>query len=696
MAPTLAPPAGQAAARRRAPVALTAAALVGLYLTLTLSTAWQKSAHFDEAAHLGAGAWYLEHGDFRVGTANLVLGQTLAALPLRTDAVRPLDEGLRRTLFGMGVPDAFALGSAWLYRSGNDAQALLWRGRVVMALLGALAALAVFLWSRQIFGGWGGVVSLLFLATCPTFVSLGGIVGADMPVACAFIWTTWAFWTLLHRATPWTVVAFALGAGLLLLTKLSGLAFGPIALALLGLRLACRRPLPVGWGWRPRAVVSSRAGIAAILGGALAASAALAWGVVWLGYHGRFAAGPAGVGELGAGWASIGPTTGPVAAFVEWARAGHLLPEAWLADLARVARIAQARSAFFLGDLGTTGWALYFPFTLVAKSNPFLLAALAGAGGWAALVRPWRSASSPPGATGAGAAGPFWYPLAPMVVAVAVYLAIAMASTVNIGHRHVLPVYPFLFVLAGGLVGPLRHRAWAARAGGGLLLVGALATAATFHPDPLAYLSPLVGAGQRPYRLLVDSSLEWGQELPALGRWLAALPERATTPTYLSYFGTGVPERHGIRARPLPSCYAWAPPLRERLRPGTYLVSGTMLQPIYYQAGDVSMAGPWSEEHERVYRLLRPYAEAYYDAAEAAGEADGGEALRAWMVEHRPPFDPGTDALELWAGMLSVYDLARFARLARYLREGPAPDEAIAGSVFVFRLGDAQLREALD
>src|SRR5439155_13724202 len=123
---------------------------------------------------------------------------------------------------------------------------------------------------------------------------------------------------------------------------------------------------------------------------------------------------------------------------------------------------------------------------------------------------------------------------APLLVLLGVYWAAALVSHLNIGHRHLLPIYPPLFILAGGALPRLRVPLAALAVAEGLLA----------WPHYLAYFNPIAGGARNGYRHLVDSSLDWGQDLPGLQRH---------HPAYLAYFGTGSPRYYGIVASLLPS-----------------------------------------------------------------------------------------------------------------------------------------------
>jgi hypothetical protein len=174
-------------------------------------------------------------------------------------------------------------------------------------------------------------------------------------------------------------------------------------------------------------------------------------------------------------------------------------------------------------------------------------------------------------------------------VPVVLYAAASLTRGINIGHRHLLPLYPFLFVAAG------RVAAWAASAWprrGPALVVGALAAwhlgaALWIHPHYLSYFNELSGGPARAYRILVDSSLDWGQDLKGLRPYMEA---HGIPRVKLSYFGTADPAYYGIANDQLPS---YLPLPREVVRsfaPGDVLaVSATNLQGVYLEPEDRPM-----------------------------------------------------------------------------------------------------------
>jgi len=165
---------------------------------------------------------------------------------------------------------------------------------------------------------------------------------------------------------------------------------------------------------------------------------------------------------------------------------------------------------------------------------------------------------------------------------VAAYAALALAWGPQIGHRHLLPLYPFLFVSAGRtVVSPRAPRR---------ILTGLLASWYAFgtlavHPHYLAYFNELAGGQGRAWKLLVDSNLDWGQDLPALKEWM---DEHGVARIKFSYFGGADPAYYGVRCDFLPS-YEVPPatPIVREVHPGDLVaVSVTTLQGLFLSPED--------------------------------------------------------------------------------------------------------------
>ena len=228
---------------------------------------------------------------------------------------------------------------------------------------------------------------------------------------------------------------------------------------------------------------------------------------------------------------------------------------------ATLSRLSEGRSAYLLGAHSTRGWWWYFPAAMLVKT-PLPLLLVGGIGVWAALRRPRAEAA--------------WLLIPP-----AGYFLAAMASKTQIGYRHLLPVYPFLCLWAGLGAAELWRRGRAGRAALAAAGLWLAVSVGAGRDRPLAYFNELARGGGDAW--LSDSNLDWGQDLPALAKELAA---RGNPPVLLSYFGSGDPEAYGIRYAPLMTVSNVERPGNAALSPdgpALFAISETNLVGTYYK-----------------------------------------------------------------------------------------------------------------
>lgn len=649
--------------------------LLALFWCMAVSAQLEKSATFDETAHLTGGYSYWVTQDFRLQPENGNLSQRWVALPLLFSHYR----------FPSLYQPAWVEASLWdvgylfFYRMHNDVREMLLSGRAMMALMAVGLGVLVYAWSRTLFGPLGGLISLLLFAFSPSMLAHGSLMTSDLPVTLFVSAAVWSIWTMMQRLTIGTVVVSAAAIAAALLSKLSGLVVLPIAVLLLVIRLASRRPLRVSlFGeFYVRAPMQQLA----VLGVAIMIQAVVVLAVLWSFYDFRYPAfGP--VRNEGdqfiKPWEMVLTGTGRWTPVIEFARDHHLLPEAYLYGLSFMIGHTAARRAFLNGEYRMEGWWYFFPYCLLVKSPLPLFVLLASAAAGAAAMCRASPGSSRPSAP--EPVGDRLYATSPLWVLLGVYWLFAVASHLNIGERYILPTYPPMFVLAGATA------FWfylPSRALKGVVLASVawfMLESVSVRPHYLAYFNQIAGGPAQAYRHLVDSSLDWGQDLPGLKRWLDRHgftdPER--TPVYLAYFGSGSPAYYGIKARALPGqWYEGRSPIEEALKPltgGVYCISATTLQtpPIRYW-------GSWTEAYERMYRTLLADVEQYKEAKRDP------ERWQQRLAESEPEF---------WDNRLEMFGDLRFSRLLAYLRERN-PDEQVGHSILIYRLTDEQLRQAI-
>ena len=606
----------------------------------------------DEIAHLTGGLAYNTRNDYRLQPENGNLPQRLAALPLTLagQPLPPATDGNWRTA------NVWRYGHAFFYERGLSTDEFVFLGRAVIALFSAATGLLIFFWSRSLFGWRGAFVSLVLFTFCPTFLAHGALATSDVVMGFFFLASVGAWWRHLEKPGAAGALLSAFTLGLAFVAKFSAVLLPPM-LGLIALVWANGKALSTGWK-----LPLARIARSTLLHGVIT------WAVIWLFYGFRFSAfapGFAADATLNHGWGFVLNDLGQPAKIIWYLKEWRVLPEAWLYGLAFVLQFSQARGAFMSGDYSTTGWITFFPFAFLIKTTvPMLLVVVVGL-----VASTWQTLRM-----GFVTAWPHLRPLTPLAVLFVVYWATSLASHLNIGHRHILPTYPVLFIAAGWLGRWLDFRRLLAAVLVSGLVCWHVGVALHARPDYLAYFNELVGGSKNGSRHLVDSSLDWGQELPGVKTWLDA-HARPSEPVFMSYFGTGEPDYYGLEhARRLPfvNVYSTPQPLVP-LEPGLYCVSATMLAHVY---SDVR--GPWTMKWENEYiaaRAIEPVLIEYTT----------NSARRAELERTAPAAK--------WQTAAKRYDTLRFARLCYYLRLRP-PEAQIGSAIFIYRLSAGEIQAA--
>lgn len=443
----------------------------------------------DEPAHIACGMQWLDQGLYTYEAQHPPLTRVMVALLPYLAGVHGNKQG-----------DMTFEGNTILYGGGTGQ----YDWRLSLSRAGNLpffwlACWMVFLWGRKILGTAPAVVAVLIFSMIPTVLAHAGLSTTDMGVTACIAAALYASLRLVEVPGLRTAAWFGVAMALMVLSKFSALVFYPAAIALAF----------VAWFWLARPNVGDIANRAMRCLPWIAASGVLAFFIIWAGY--RFSWGknaylpfPAPFPELFAG----------VHAVEEHNTEGHL--------------------SYLFGDLRMGGWWYFFP-VLMAVKLPLAMLALIGVGVW---KYPKYRANG-------------WI-FATVIAMPLGMLVVAMAARINIGIRHILPIFPFLALIAAAgavwLAETARKQSWA-----GWTLAATLlwlcGTSIAAHPDYLPYFNAI--GGDHPERIVVDSDLDWGQDIKRLGERLKELnaPSVAFTPTItISLAAAGFPEH----ARSLP------------------------------------------------------------------------------------------------------------------------------------------------
>ena len=647
-----------------------------LHVFMAASVTRHFSTTFDEIAHVTAGYAYWTAGDMRFQPENGNFPQRWAALPLLFLDVNPLPAN--NPAWDLG--QVWQMGEYFFYESGNESARILAAARFMIALLSGALCFTLFYWSRSLFGPMGGLATVGLAAFSPTILAHGGLATSDTAAALSFCWAVIAWWRVCHRVTLSRILFAGLAAGLLAVSKFSAALFAPMAAIMVVARLCRPAPLVVQGRGSSR-WLRSKSRILALMAVSLVAGL-IAWSTIWAFYGFRFkpTTDPARQHYMHtwdsllleekpearlladgreASEQSVDFTPGALQALTRFCLDHELFPEAFLHGLLKVDRYSRSRLAFFAGEFRNTGWWTFFPAAFLLKTTiPALL--LIGGGLLAFTQYHLRRGR--------------WYRVVPLLVLLSVYGTTILTSSLSIGHRHMLPLYPVMFVLAGGLVVFLTHRRiWLLSVG--LLLGAHIAVSVNIRPYYLAYFNSIGGGSRNAYKLFVDSSLDWGQDLPGLKKWLADHPD--DRPTYLSYFGYGDPADLSLDIVRFGDSYfdRKARVVPAKVTGGTYCISATMLQRVY-----TSVRGPWTISFEKTYADLRTWVNQTSLHPEQGPITD---------LAGKPLTDAEVTA-RLWN-----YEALQFGRLCHFL-QFREPDDNVGYSILIYRLTDEEVSLALN
>jgi hypothetical protein len=468
------------------------AVLLVAFVVSALTSLLGDSCTFDEPAHVRIGLAALVYREYEpaVVSHRPPLAAMWSVLPL----VCSRDVELPRAFHELD-------GVRVLWQHG-DGHALLVRCRLMTLLLAVGLAGLVYRFARELGGRWPGVLALALYVFCPNIVAHARLVGDDLAAAAGLTAATYALWRWYERPSRGRLVCAGLGTGLALCLKHVGVFVLPAAAVLcwLDARRSCgaaAMPPPA----RPVLVQTLRAVLT------MYATAAL---VLWAAYG------------LEVQFRDLIPV--PVPSY--WQGWSHLFRHA-----------ASGHAAYLAGRLSQHGWWYYYFVAMALKTPLGLLGliALSMLGSGQLLRR---------------------RPVAALVLILPAVLILAAStrSGQNIGLRHVLPVYPPMFIWVSQLAAA-DLRFFARRSLIVLLAVCHAVAGLSAWPDYLPYFNSLAGGPRGGHRWLLDSNLDWGQGLIALRQWMQG---HDVSEIQLEYFGTVRPDAYGIRWRPLePGATGW-------------------------------------------------------------------------------------------------------------------------------------------
>ena len=444
--------------------------------------------------HLVAGYSYWKTGDFRLSPEHPPLSKMIASVPLLWLELQfaPSSQDWQNA-------DPWPIAKSFLYRNVISADSIMLAARIPVMAMYVILGLSLTWWVARKAGRAAGFVALVMFAFEPTVLAHSRYVTTDIPVTL-FIWLACISWySYLEQGGDWPLVRTGVLTGLAFATKFSAL-FLPLMFV-----VTCSKASKPSWQKIP-----------ILLGIAVAVA----------------------ISTYGFDTLSIAedPTVHDSKAMTSenaLVRGALHLPIPGYYFIRGIQLLARDQiggyPTYLMGTASRRGKWGYFPTAVLLKSSlawlalMFLAAVLA-------IIQKKR----------------------PNVILLAapalVYFGFSLASSFNIGIRHLLPIYPFLCAIAAIVLFGTNQKTLI-KVSASILVTLFLAESASAYPNYVSFFNVAAGGSKYGHRYLLDSNLDWGQDLKRLKHYLA---EHDIPAICLSYFGTADPEFFGIHHQPLP------------------------------------------------------------------------------------------------------------------------------------------------
>ena len=515
--------------------------IISVSVILSITSLWDDSIIVDEVPHIGAGYSYLVKKDMRLNPEHPPLAKDLAAVPLLFANLK--QDVFNTKMWQTDINGQWEFGRFLIFNSGNDADLIRHLVKLPMLLFFVLSAILIFKWARRLYGNTGAITALILFSFSTTVLAHSRFVTTDVPALFGVLLATYCFVSCLKNPTGKKLIIAGLVFGVALLLKFSTFLLIPFFVLL---------AIIYGLVQEDRKIINALRQLGNAIFVFLVGFVIIVWPVYYFhtynypperqhsdtqqllsSYGNRAFADPVV-------WASDKPVLRAAAQY-------------GLGLLMVNQRAVGGNTTYFLGEVSRFGWRSYFPIVYFIKEPlawwGLVLAAL--------VLLGWQT-KKPSGETFKRAGNFIKNHIEEfaMILWLLVYWGVSIKSTLNIGVRHLLPTFPFAILLVSGqasrIINSARNKGPKVLAGAGLVLAGFLGwyVYENLHVFPyyLTYFNQAVGGPTNGYKYVVDSNLDWGQDLVRFDKWVR---ENNISKIEFDYFGWADPSYY------LKDRYAW-------------------------------------------------------------------------------------------------------------------------------------------
>lgn len=555
-----------------------AALLIAIMSILTIASAWNESPIIDELAHIPAGYSYVKYQDYRLNPEHPPLPKILAGA-----ALLPLNPNFPtgEKAWTIDVNGQWDTGWRFFYSSGNDAETLIRAARMPMVILLIVLGIFMYSWTKKEYGPLAGLIALALFSFSPNFIAHGRYVTTDIAAVLGIVIGLYYFTKFLRVSSIKNALIAGVALGVAMVLKFSVFILYPFLVLCLILFVILNKKTTFSFLFKSKKfwgrVASSVFGFL-FLG-------IMSMCVVWAMYALVSLGTPEDIGAktireimlgqvMGEGFMSNAVLYGKdLLLWMNSVTFFRPLAHFFLGIFMVIFRVGGGNNAFLVGEVTRQSWWYFYPIAFLIKTPIPTLLLLASAIGFSWLpvqkiVKEKKDLSVVVNRhLGLIVLGFF----------AIVFFLIAVMGNLNLGIRHIAPIYPAIYMFIAAMLAKLfrqkNNKAGTIMRGiVGIMVIWLIAEAARIYPYYLAYFNNSIGSPDNAYKYLVDSNLDWGQDLKRLNSYLE---KNKIDTIHINYFGGGNLEYY-LKGKAMPFN-----PDTDSVEPGWYAFSATPFQTQY-------------------------------------------------------------------------------------------------------------------
>ncbi|MCL5795101.1 MAG: glycosyltransferase family 39 protein [Patescibacteria group bacterium] len=471
----------------------------------------------DETIHILSGYEYWQK-TFSVNPEHPPLGKQIAALPLLfIKPVMPQDQS-----YNLAINDFYydswqetrAYSQNWLFKTDNNADIIVNSARTMVLIFTLIFGLILFFVAKFWYNTKTALIALFFFCFSPLFLAHGHLANTDLWATLGFFIAIFSFTYYLKKPDIWRMILAAICFAIAILFKFSMIILVPILVILW---------LIYRYKSNDRVIYSTRNFFLILISYFL-----VTLFLVWADYG--FPINFATIFDV----INNHEYTNKVLINLSGILAHLPVPQFFKGLIMVLTTSVSERPAYLLGNVSSGGWWYYFPIAYLAKEPLPLLILLIIAIIFYLFFRKRKLEFKD------------WILIIPPVV----YVFITLFSKLNIGIRHIMPIYPFIFIFIGYSISQILNKTKRYLIAYSLSLIALLIwyffAPLSVFPYFITYFNELAGGPQKGVNILADSNIDWGQDLKRLGAWFKH--NNINEKVKLEYFWTGLdaPTYYGI------------------------------------------------------------------------------------------------------------------------------------------------------